>query len=60
MQKTWTWSVTSGPLLNKSHVEKQQECVGNRGHRFRLPFGIQLPCGLGLDRVGRVLCQYNR
>ena len=36
------------------------ECVGNRGHRFRLPFGIQLPCGLGLDRVGRVLCQYNR
>ena len=26
MQKTWTWSVTSGPLLNKSHAEKQQIC----------------------------------
>ena len=26
MQKTWTWSVTSGPLLSKNHAEKQHIC----------------------------------
>lgn len=26
MKKTWTWSVTAGPLANKSHEEKQTIC----------------------------------